>query len=123
MLENHFQAADVIQKDQETNFVMLILDTASVMNMQMAINVINVIIHISISPTVKVGLFSINKNLLRQIIILDLFFSFIQHVTVALMAQFMMNMIMPTVMKMENVHVLKATWETNVTLVFQDITM
>jgi hypothetical protein len=64
----------------------------------MAINVINVIIHISISPTVK-------------------------HVTVVLMAQFMMNMIMPTVMKMENVHALKATWETNVTLVFQDITM
>jgi len=64
----------------------------------MAINVINVIIHISISPTVK-------------------------HVTVVLMDQFMMNMIMPTVMKMENVHVLKATWETNVTHVFQDITM
>ena len=39
------------------------------------------------------------------------------------MVQFMMNMIMPIVMKMENVHVLKATWETNVTTVFQDITM
>jgi hypothetical protein len=50
-------------------------------------------------------------------------FPTVKLVIVVLMVQFMMNMIMPIVMKMENVHVLKAIWETNVTPVFQDITM
>merc|ERR1719225_1688301 len=50
-------------------------------------------------------------------------FPAVKLVIVVLIVQFMMNMIMPIVMTMENVHVLKATWETNVTLVFQDITM
>jgi hypothetical protein len=61
-------------------------------------NVIAVLMHFIVFPTVK-------------------------HVIVVLMDQFMMMTSMPIVMKMENVHVLIATWETNVTPVLLDITM